>query len=183
MPDRPTVPTAPIGRRIDARRTELGLSLSQLAKASGVSIEQLRAIRYGLNSPRPLTRGALDRALQWAPGSVDAILERDAEPVPADSAAAPPQGQRQGHAAAIAAIRLVYSGDDDGDEAAIIAAVKRTFGDDVAVAIMSQDHKSLDQRWTELRGWLSLDAAAQALGNLFFENPRPDNERVKIPQN
>jgi len=181
MPDRPTAPLAPIGRRIDARRLELGLKLSQLAKASDISIEQLRAVRYGLNRPRALTAAALERALRWEPGSVDAIIDRGEAPLPAAGAPAATHGE--GRAAAIAAIRLVYSGDDEGDEAAIIAAVKRAFGDDVAVAIMSQDHKSLDQRWNELQGWLNLDAAAQALGNLFFENSPPDNEKVKIARN
>jgi len=180
MPERPP---APIGRHIDARGGELGLTLRELAAASGISVEQLRAIRYGLNRPRPLTMAALERALLWEPGSIAGILDAEAEPValPPGSARAGPRDD--GHAARIAAIRLVYSGDAEGDEAAIIAAVKRTFDDDVAVAIMSQDHKSLDQRWKELEGWLNLDTAAQALGNLFFENPRLDNEKVKIARN
>lgn len=161
MPDRPTAPPAPIGRRIDARRAELGLKLKELAKASGVSVEQLRAIRYGENRPRALTAAALERALQWAPGSVEGILDRDEAPLPADAPAAAPQGE--GHTAAIAAIRLVYSGDEEGDEAAIVAAVRRSYpGDPIAPAIMAQDHKSLEERWAELDGWLKMHAAAQA---------------------
>lgn len=161
MPDRPTAPLAPIGRRIDARRLELGLKLSQVAEASGVSIEQLRAIRYGVNRPRALTAAALERTLQWDAGSFDAILDHDAEPVPAGSAPAGSQGED--HVATIAAIRLVYSGEAEGDEEAIVAAVRRTWGDGVPVSIMSQGHKDLDQRWRELDGWLDMQTAAQAL--------------------
>lgn len=155
MPDRPTAPPAPIGRRIDARRAELGLKLKELAKASGVSVEQLRAIRYGENRPRALTAAALERALQWAPGSVDAILDRDADPLPADGA--PAGTQAGGHAEAIAAIRLVYSGEAEGDEEAIVAAVRRVYpGDPIAPDIMAQDHKTLEKRWEELEGWLKI---------------------------
>jgi transcriptional regulator with XRE-family HTH domain len=158
-------PLAPIGRAIDARRAELGLSLPQVAEASSVSIEQLRAIRYGANSPRAVTRAAIELALRWEPGSVARVIDENGDPVPL-SAATAKTAPRKDRSATVAAIRLVYTGDDEGDEAAIIAAVRRAFpGDDVAVSIVSQDHKTLDQRWTELSGWLRLDTAAQALRN------------------
>lgn len=159
-------PLAPIGRAIDARRAELGLSLPQLAKASDVSVEQLRAIRYGENSPRAATRGAIERALRWAPGSVGGILDHDSGPVALPpGSGTPPEG---GHAGKIAAIRLVYSGEAEGDEEAIVAAVRRAFpGDDIAPDIMAQDHKTLDKRWEELEGWLEIRTPAnvrKALG-------------------
>jgi hypothetical protein len=154
---------APIGKHVDARRAELGLKLREVSEASGLSIEQLRAIRYGESQPRGLSRAAIERALRWEPGSVDRILsgEGGPEPLPAGDGTAPAAGH--GHAAAIAAIRSIYTGEAEGDEAAIIAAVRRSYpGDTVAEAIMSQDHKPLDQRWAELGQWFRMHSAAQA---------------------
>jgi transcriptional regulator with XRE-family HTH domain len=163
MPERPPAPLAPIGRHIDARRQELGLKISELAKISGVSVEQLRAIRYGLNNPRAITRGALDRALRWEPGSVDRVIDEDGDPVSLPGAPQSAPAEAGGRAAALSALRVIYTGDQEGDEAAIVAAVRRSYpGDAVAAAIMQQEHKPLAVRWAELRDWIQKDAAAQA---------------------
>jgi len=157
-------PPVPLGRHIDERREELGLTLREVARASGLTVETLRAIRYGENVPRGLTRAAIERALRWEAHSIDRILSEESGPaaLPAADDAAPADGQ-DGHAAVIAAIRSIYTGDAEGDEAAIVDAVRRRYpGDTVAAAIMGQDHKTLDERWAELDKWFRMHAAAQA---------------------
>jgi len=67
---------------MDARRTELGLSWRQVAEAANVTVTTVNAVRRGSNDPSPLTRRGIEKALQWAPGSIQAILD-GREPAPA----------------------------------------------------------------------------------------------------
>jgi transcriptional regulator with XRE-family HTH domain len=64
--------------RLDAaikdRRLELGLSWKEVARAADISEATLRAIRNGANEPSDLTARGIERALGWAPGSVERIL-------------------------------------------------------------------------------------------------------------
>src|SRR5690606_39965041 len=63
-----------LAQAIEARRGELGLSLREVAERAGITGETLRAVRRGSNEPSQLTKRGIERALRWAPGSVDAIL-------------------------------------------------------------------------------------------------------------
>lgn len=63
------------------RRLDLGMRWNQVAQAAGVSPEALRAIRRGSYRPSPDTARALDNALRWEPGSVQAVLD-GGEPTP-----------------------------------------------------------------------------------------------------
>jgi transcriptional regulator with XRE-family HTH domain len=65
-----------VGHEVRARRTDLGLTQAEVADRGGPSVETLRMVennRAGRLSPR--MRRALERALQWESGSVDAVLE------------------------------------------------------------------------------------------------------------
>lgn len=59
---------------IETRRGELGLSLREVAELAGITGETLRAVRKGSNEPSSLTKRGIERALRWAPGSVDLVL-------------------------------------------------------------------------------------------------------------
>jgi hypothetical protein len=60
---------------MDRRRSELGLRWEDVAeRADGVTTQTLREIRGGRRKARSLTKAAIERALQWTPGSIDSIL-------------------------------------------------------------------------------------------------------------
>lgn len=59
---------------IQRRRVELRMSWRDVSTAAGMSYEGLRAIRKGDRHPNPVTKGRIEDALQWSPGSVDAVL-------------------------------------------------------------------------------------------------------------
>jgi transcriptional regulator with XRE-family HTH domain len=68
-----------LGVAVRDRRTALGMTQSDVPGRGGPSVETLRAIennRAGRLSPR--MRRALERVLEWEPGSIDAILAGDA---------------------------------------------------------------------------------------------------------
>jgi len=79
-----------LGVAVRDRRTALGMTQTEVSERGGPSVETLRAIennRAGRLSPR--MRRALERALEWEPGSVDAILAGDlATPLQAKSSEA-----------------------------------------------------------------------------------------------
>jgi|SRR5690606_3637347 len=64
---------------MDERRGELRLKWSDVARRAGVTTQALRDIRKG-GAMRTTTRIALEQALHWQRGSIDAIL-RGGEPV------------------------------------------------------------------------------------------------------
>lgn len=75
-----------LARLMDHRRLELGMKWDEVATAAGIKPPTLRAIRNGTNSPSPLTRRGLERALNWEPGSIEAILDGGDLPSPMDAA-------------------------------------------------------------------------------------------------
>lgn len=83
--------------RLDAlmeeRRIELGLRWRDLVERGGPTYETFRAIRHGTGEIRPLTKRAIEASLQWAYGSVDAILG-GGDPEPLDGRSPRPAGQR-----------------------------------------------------------------------------------------
>lgn len=66
---------------IERRRVELGMTLDEVAVASGLTTEGIRLIATGARTPRALTQRKLERGLRWRPGSVAAILAGGA-PIP-----------------------------------------------------------------------------------------------------
>ncbi len=60
---------------MNRRRLQLRMNWRELAEAAGISYTALRAIRRGTYRPTELTAQDLDRALQWEPGSVYAVLD------------------------------------------------------------------------------------------------------------
>lgn len=65
---------ASLGDWIDARCAELGLGYAELADRIGRSPQALLGIRTGKTKPRHTTARAIERALDWESGSVEAIL-------------------------------------------------------------------------------------------------------------
>ncbi|MEU4224386.1 hypothetical protein AB0F17_08835 [Nonomuraea sp. NPDC026600] len=72
---------AALGRYMEDRRLELGLLWEQVAELTGLSAQGLRDVREKSGRPRPLTKQAIEKALQWEPGSIDLILA-GGEPIP-----------------------------------------------------------------------------------------------------
>lgn len=58
---------------MDERRGELGLTWQQVAERAGVSTETLYRAAEG-RQMRTTTRKGIERALEWEPGGVDAVL-------------------------------------------------------------------------------------------------------------
>src|SRR5690242_18016413 len=71
---------------MNERRIALGLQWKQIAQRAGLSEFHLRRIRRGEYEPRDLTRAELERALEWASGSIDQVLDGGA-PTPVDERA------------------------------------------------------------------------------------------------
>jgi transcriptional regulator with XRE-family HTH domain len=129
---------APLGRQMEERRRELGLTLKQAAAACGLTVETLRAVRYGENVPQGLTRAAIEKGLRWEQGSVGRFLEDGTQP--GKLPVAPP-------------------GEPDKAQAAAVVFP----GDPVAQAIVTQTLKDPDVIRRELAEWLaSQDRAARA---------------------
>lgn len=63
-----------LSEAMERRRLELRMKWTQVAERADLSQAGLGAIRRGERSPSPLTRARIEHALEWAPGSVDAIL-------------------------------------------------------------------------------------------------------------
>lgn len=63
-----------LSEAMEKRRLELRMKWTQVAERADLSQAGLGAIRRGERSPSPLTRARIEHALQWAPGSVDAIM-------------------------------------------------------------------------------------------------------------
>lgn len=80
---------------MNARRLHLGMDWQDVADAAGIRTQTLRVVRQGGNPPSDKTKYGLETALQWQPGSVDAVLsggdptplEGQAEQAVTDSAA------------------------------------------------------------------------------------------------
>jgi transcriptional regulator with XRE-family HTH domain len=120
-----------LGVAVRDRRTALGMTQSEVSERGGPSVETLRAIennRAGRLSPR--MRRALERVLEWEPGSIDAILTGDvATPLqPKTSEAAAPD--RFALARQVVSLKAAFAKHLDGMAAdtrhALIAEVTRS---------------------------------------------------------
>jgi transcriptional regulator with XRE-family HTH domain len=67
---------------MNTRRLDLGITWRDVASRAGLSYEALRRLRTGDGGIRDLTAAKISRALEWTPGSVDAVLG-GGEPAPA----------------------------------------------------------------------------------------------------
>lgn len=82
-----------LGKYMDQRASELGLSWVDIAARSGVTRETLRKMRYGLGGKRgygTLIKQAIEQVLRWTPGSID-ITEAGGCPTPLQTEQAPTQ--------------------------------------------------------------------------------------------
>lgn len=66
---------------MDDRRIELDLAWEDVARRAGVTGMTLRRVRNNESAPPRRTAHKIDRALEWEPGSVEAILT-GGEPTP-----------------------------------------------------------------------------------------------------
>lgn len=76
-----------LAEAVRGRRNALGLTQRDIVDAGGPAMSTLRQIEAA-KSPGGLsraTRSALDRALRWAPGTVEAMLSGKADPQPLDT--------------------------------------------------------------------------------------------------
>jgi len=72
-----------LNKLMEARRLDLGITWRDLARSAGVSYEALRGLRRGPGGIAELTARRLDKALQWEPGSIAAVISGDQhDPVP-----------------------------------------------------------------------------------------------------
>lgn len=70
---------------VRTRRTELRLGIEPAAKLAGISKDTWKRVEAGLKV-RDTTYTAIDRALQWAPGGCDAVLD-GADAIPSEQSA------------------------------------------------------------------------------------------------
>jgi transcriptional regulator with XRE-family HTH domain len=65
-----------LGQLVVARRKAIGLPTAQkLAEAAGVSLRTITTVETGGRTRfNTTTKGAIERALRWAPGSIDTVL-------------------------------------------------------------------------------------------------------------
>lgn len=68
-------PRQRLARLMDERRAELQLTWSEVAERAGITREGLRRTRTGTGHIRSLTKVGIERALSWAPGSIEDILQ------------------------------------------------------------------------------------------------------------
>ncbi|MDL4812723.1 helix-turn-helix domain-containing protein [Actinomadura opuntiae] len=64
-----------LSEALDRRRRELGMTWRAIATAADISYEALRAIRRGDYRASDITAAAIDRAVRWEDGSVEAIYD------------------------------------------------------------------------------------------------------------
>lgn len=77
------------GERVNARRTELGLTQAAAAAGGGPSYATFYNIERTEGSVGPATLKKLDRCLFWAPGSAARAYSRGVSPEELDPVAAP----------------------------------------------------------------------------------------------
>ncbi|WP_159066330.1 hypothetical protein [Streptomyces hygroscopicus] len=80
---------ARLAAHTERRIADLGLQYAEVARTAGFSDQTLIAIRNGAKV-RPTTHRKLEKALLWAPGSVQAILN-GGEPTPLNPESIPPE--------------------------------------------------------------------------------------------
>lgn len=67
--------TMSTGEQVVKRRAELGLSRAAAAKLAGVDPKTLQSLEQDTRWPHDTNRAKIERALRWAPGSLDAIRD------------------------------------------------------------------------------------------------------------
>jgi len=67
-------PRERLARLMDDRRTELNLRWLDVADRAELTLEGLRGVRFGAGTMRSLTKAAIERALEWEPGTVEKIM-------------------------------------------------------------------------------------------------------------
>lgn len=82
------VARARLSAAIAGRREHLRLPWKEVARLAGLTKEGLRSVRNETRKMMPLTKRGIEDALQWAPGSIDLILNNEA-PVELDESATP----------------------------------------------------------------------------------------------
>lgn len=108
-----------LGRLMNERRLDLTLKWQQIAQRAGITVTTLGAVRKGRNAPTADTKHGLERALQWASGSVDAILA-GGDPTLLDL----PEGEREPTISDLYALAMRINAD--------LNAVKRQLGMDAS---------------------------------------------------
>lgn len=78
-----------VGEIVVKRRAELGLSRAATAKLAGVDPKTLQSLERDERWPHDTNRVKIERALQWAPGSLDALRD-GGEPTELQQPAAAP---------------------------------------------------------------------------------------------
>lgn len=71
------------GEVVSARRRQIGADVAELARQAQVDVKTIRSLEAGERMPRDSTKAKIERALNWSPGSIDAILA-GGDPVVAD---------------------------------------------------------------------------------------------------
>lgn len=153
---------------MNKRRLELRMTWRELAETADISYTALRAIRRGSYRPTELTAQALDRALQWAPGSVYAVLD-GGEPATARVKAAPDH-TREGHPGSPATTPATISALEQELELAsrLMAAQVKELG-------LSPDEAAEAWRRAQERIRQSHETAIQPPPEALTESPRRHN--------
>ncbi len=85
-----------LNEAMNRRRLDLRMNWREVSTAAGVSYEALRSIRRGDYRPSEITARALDDALQWPHGTVEAVLEGAPPPATPRETAAEILAETQG---------------------------------------------------------------------------------------
>jgi hypothetical protein len=114
-----------LARLMDERRAELALDWNDVAQRAGITKEGLRTVRDGTAlNPRPKTRRGIERALHWASGSFDRVLDGgDPEtvvPTPAREIVDQQTAERNAQGALVAVLRLRLPDVDEGTIARVL---------------------------------------------------------------
>lgn len=108
---------AEVGAIVKARRLELQMTPSDLCQAAQIDPKTLQKLEEGVRVPQHRTRLKIEPALNWAPGSLDKVLDGgDPIPIPGD--------RRQNDGTSQPAGRVVINLDkNDGDVIATLDEV------------------------------------------------------------
>jgi DNA-binding XRE family transcriptional regulator len=66
-----------IARAVRARRLELGLTTEEAAERARIPEKAWRVVEQGISNPSSLVMGALCRALDWQPATIETLLQRE----------------------------------------------------------------------------------------------------------
>lgn len=73
-----------VGKQIAQRRTALGMTQADLAQAAEITVRTIGSVERDETWPRKKTLTAIERALGWAPGSLEQIRD-GGDPTPLDT--------------------------------------------------------------------------------------------------